>query len=169
MEASLADYLADYLARYPRVLRTGTAVTSAWWRWGAHDVRLHRLPAPDAPVVTVLLHGAGGHGAMLAPFGRLIDGRAEVVAPDLPGYGETRVGGPVDHAGWIACVADLVRAQTRPVVLLGASLGGMLAYDVAATVGPAVRHVVATCLLDPATCAAPSPGGRWSASTARHC
>jgi len=156
----------DYLARYPAVLRSGAPVTAGWWRWGPHDVRLHRLAAPDAPVVAVLLHGAGGHGAMLAPFGRLADGRAEVIAPDLPGYGETRVGGPVEHATWVACVADLVRAQSRPVVLLGASMGGMLAYDVAATVGAdpgpgRVAAVVATCLLDPSDRRVRRAVARW--------
>jgi alpha-beta hydrolase superfamily lysophospholipase len=139
----------DYTAHYPPALRGGPPVTREWWRWGAHDVRLHRLPAPDAPAVAILLHGAGGHGAMLAPYGRLADGRAEVVAPDLPGYGDTRVGGPVTWSDWIACVADLVRSQQKPVVLVGASLGGMLAYEVAATAGDTVRHVVATCLADP--------------------
>jgi len=151
----------DYLAHYPAELRGGPAPVGEWWRWGPHDVRLHRLPAPDAPVVAIVLHGAGGHGAMLLPYGRLADGRAEVIAPDLPGYGDTRVGGPVTWSDWIACVADLVRAQQRPVALLGASLGGMLAVDAAATVGPTVRHVVATCLADPSDRRVRRAAARW--------
>ncbi|GAA4902794.1 alpha-beta hydrolase superfamily lysophospholipase [Actinomycetospora succinea] len=151
----------DYTAHYPPELRDGPATTGEWWRWGAHDVRLHRLPAPDAAAVVILLHGAGGHGAMLLPYGRLVDGRAEVIAPDLPGYGDTRVGGPVTWSDWIACVADLVRGQQRPVVLVGASLGGMLAYEVAASVGSAVRHVVATCLADPSDRRVRRAAARW--------
>lgn len=151
----------DYTAHFPAELREGPAPSGEWWRWGPHDVRLHRLPAPDARVVAILLHGAGGHGAMLAPYGRLADGRAEVVAPDLPGYGDTRVGGAVTWSDWIACVADLVRAQTRPVVLIGASLGGMLAYEAAASVGDSVRHVVATCLADPSDRRVRRAAARW--------
>jgi alpha-beta hydrolase superfamily lysophospholipase len=78
----------------------------------------------------------------------------EVVVPDLPGYGRTRVrsGQHVRYSDWVDCIADLVRAERagdpRPLVLLGASMGGMLAYEAAARTGLA-DAVGAICLLDP--------------------
>jgi thioesterase domain-containing protein len=52
----------------------------------------------------------------------------------------------------VDCVVDLVRAvraeDPRPLVLAGASMGGMLAYAAAARTGM-VDALAATCLLDP--------------------
>lgn len=115
-------------------------------------MHVDRLEASDARFVAVLVHGAGGYGRMLAPFANLIGNtRAEVVAPDLPGYGLTRTDDPVDYGMWAECVAGLVEVERqrsgRPVVLFGASMGGMVAYDVAATAG--ASGLIVTCLLDP--------------------
>ncbi|MFF0721632.1 alpha/beta hydrolase [Micromonospora sp. NPDC003816] len=145
----------DYQRFYPTWLRSDVddAPAEEWWRWRGLDVHLDRLAAPDAPVKLLLLHGAGGYGRMLAPYARMLAHLApvEVLAPDLPGYGLTRGDRPVAYPEWIDCVADLVAAEQardgRPVFLLGASMGGMLAYSVAATVD--VAGLVVTCLLDP--------------------
>lgn len=123
---------------------------------GGTTLHLHRHPAPDEAVATVVaLHGAGGHGRMLSSIGVLAQQLgAESVAPDLPGYGHTVVEDPagVRYEDWVDAVAALVdrRPAERPVVLVGASMGGRLALDVAHRLGPGrVRCVVATCLLDP--------------------
>ncbi|WP_434739524.1 alpha/beta hydrolase [Micromonospora sp. SH-82] len=139
---------------YPPSLRHGDDdPVEQWWRWRDVDVHLDRFPAPDAEATLVLLHGAGGYGRMLAPYARLLR-RAEsveVVAPDLPGYGLTRTDTAVSYPDWLDCVTDLVAAERsrahRPVFLLGASMGGMLAYQAAARGG--VAGLVVTCLLDP--------------------
>ena len=52
-------------------------------------------------------------------------------------------------------------ADPRPLVLLGASMGGLLAYEVAARTGE-VAAVLATCLLDPADPVARAAGVRWA-------
>ncbi|MER7334189.1 MULTISPECIES: alpha/beta hydrolase [unclassified Micromonospora] len=145
-----------YQRFYPAQLRV-TAVNAPaeeWWRWRGRAVHLDRLAAPDAPAKLVLLHGAGGYGRMLAPYARLLTRTTplEVVAPDLLGYGLSRTDKrPVSYQEWIDCVADLVVAEKardgRPVFLLGASMGGMLAYSVAAHGD--VAGLVVTCLLDP--------------------
>jgi len=57
----------------------------------------------------------------------------------------------VRYPDWVALLTDLVTAERaadpRPLILFGASMGGMLAYEVAARTGQ-VAAVVATCLLD---------------------
>ncbi|GIJ79172.1 Lysophospholipase, alpha-beta hydrolase superfamily [Micromonospora phaseoli] len=146
----------DYQAFYPPGLRCDldNAPTEEWWRWRGTDIHLDRLAAPEAPTKVVLLHGAGGYGRMLAPYARLLarESPVEVLAPDLIGYGLTSAGNrPVSYQEWIDCVTDLVAAEQardgRPVFLFGASIGGMLAYSVAA--GGNLAGLVVTCLLDP--------------------
>lgn len=122
------------------------------WRW--HDIAVHvdRLPAPDAPLKLLLLHGVGGYGRIVlgfgAPFGPHL---CEVVAPDLPGYGLTPLTrGPLLFSTWTSCVHDLIerelRRDGRPVVVFGLSLGGMVAYHVACT--EPLQGLIATALLD---------------------
>ncbi len=120
-------------------------------------LHVHRHPAPAEPTATVIvLHGGGGHGRMLAPLGVLAQHvGAEALAPDLPGYGHTVVPDPraVRYEDWVDAVAHLATRSAepgRPLILVGASMGGRLALDIAHRLGPdAVRAVVATCLLDP--------------------
>ncbi|GAA10840.1 hypothetical protein GOALK_015_00100 [Gordonia alkanivorans NBRC 16433] len=118
------------------------------------DVHILRASRPAAPLRVLLLHGGGGHSALVWPLGAVLAGEGyDVLAPDLPQYGRTRVADPgrVRYRDWIDLVGDLIAAETerdpRPIVVFGASLGGMLGYDVAAR-GARVAAVVATCFLD---------------------
>lgn len=142
----------DYLQFFPaRVRDSGPPpVVSQWRRWRGMDVHVHRAGDPSAPVKLVVLHGAGGHGRMLLPYTGLL-GPVEVTAPDMPGYGLTRTSGrPVDYAAWVDLAADLVAGERdrdgRPVIVLGASIGGMLAYSAVARTG--ADGLAVTCLLD---------------------
>lgn len=119
-------------------------------------VHIARAGSPAAAVRVLALHGAGGHAGLMWPFAALAAAEGvEVMVPDLPLYGDTLVADPgrVRYRDWVDLLADLVVAQTvsdpRPLIVFGASLGGLLAYETAARTG-AVAHVVATCLLDPA-------------------
>lgn len=108
---------------------------------------------PEAAARVVLIHGAGGHSAALWPIASLISPeQVELAAVDLPLYGETTTADPsaVRYGDWVDLLCDLVDAEKdgRPLILLGASLGGMLAYEAAARTGLA-SAVIATCLLDP--------------------
>lgn len=101
----------------------------------------------------LLVHGAGGHSGALWPIAALVASRGiDVSAVDLPLYGRTTSPDPaaVRYDAWVDLLVDLVEAERdhRPLVLLGASIGGLLAYEVA-TRSPYVSAVAATCLLDP--------------------
>lgn len=117
-------------------------------------LHLDRHGPPDAGLTVILVHGAGGYGRMFAPLAqRLAVAGHEVLAPDLPGYGLS--GGPwtqVDYAAWKRTLLALIEAEharrPRPIVLLGASIGGYLAYLVAAE-SPWVRGLAVTTLADP--------------------
>ena len=92
---------------------------------------------------------------MLWPMlGRLASRGIDVTALDLPLYGDTRSPRPraVRYADWVSLAADFVNDERsrdpRPIVIVGASMGGMLAYETAQRTGE-VAHVVATCLFDP--------------------
>lgn len=159
---------AQYLRFLPARYRTEAIVepTSTWWSWGGHQVHIARVPAPEAPVRVLAVHGVGGHAGLVWPLATSVAGDAEVLAVDLPLYGQTRTSesGMVRYPHWIDLLSELVRGERehdeRPLVLFGASMGGMLSYEVAARTGQ-VDHVVATCLLDPSDPQARAAGARW--------
>ncbi len=141
--------------RYAGLIRPPSVrapVASSVWRWDDADVHLLRLGRPDAPVRVVLLHGAGGNAAALRPVAEHVAALGvHVTVPDLPGYGRTRARDRrVRYGHWQRMTADLLRAEDddRPLVLMGASMGGLLAYEAAEVTGLAAA-VIATCLLDP--------------------
>lgn len=147
--------MIEYAAFLPaaRRGRAELAPASTWWRWRGHEVHVLRRAAERAPVRVLLVHGAGGHAAALWPVASLLPAeRVDLAAVDLPLYGRTTSADPaaVRYADWVALLRDLVAAEDdgRPLVLLGASIGGMVAHEVAATTDR-VAAVVATCLLDP--------------------
>ncbi|WP_404289636.1 alpha/beta hydrolase [Glutamicibacter arilaitensis] len=126
---------------------------SQWWPWRKHLVHLLRLRDVDAPVRLIVVHGAGAHGGALWPIASLLAGRGiDMTAVDLPLYGRTATEsrGTVKYEDWICLLVDLIAVEDdgRPVILLGASIGGMLTVEAAAR-SHLVAAVVATCLLDP--------------------
>lgn len=116
-----------------------------------HYVRLDEWAAAgDCKGTVVLVHGGGGNGRILAPFAEPISQHGwKVIAPDLPGFGLTKPAPDFDwdYAEWPCVVQEIADAQTGPVVLIGASLGGMTAVF-AAQQSERVVGVVATTLLD---------------------
>jgi alpha-beta hydrolase superfamily lysophospholipase len=116
-----------------------------------HEVRIDEWAASGPCCGTVILvHGGGGNGRILAPFAEPVAALGwRVLAPDLPGFGLTRPSPAFDwdYAEWPRVIAALADAQTGPVVLLGASIGGLTAVF-AAQQSNNVAGVVATTLLD---------------------
>ncbi|MBF6434815.1 alpha/beta hydrolase [Nocardia cyriacigeorgica] len=163
----------DY-RRYDQFLPAGyraeslTAPESTWWSWRGHRVHVARARVPEASVRVLAVHGAGGHAGLVWPIAALAaQAGVDTMAIDMPLYGDTVVPDPhsVRYTDWIELLCEFVCAETasdpRPLIVFGASMGGMLAYEVAARTG-AVAHVVATCLLDPADPAARRAAVRWS-------
>lgn len=131
-----------------------TRPVSTWWPWRGHTVHIARAPVPDASVRVMIVHGGGGYSGALWPGASVASGEGvEVLAPDLPLYGDTVEPDPagVRYDDWVRLLCDLVNAERaadpRPLILFGASMGGMLAYEVAARTGQ-ISAVMATCLLD---------------------
>jgi alpha-beta hydrolase superfamily lysophospholipase len=164
MRRLYADPDVDHWRQYQRFLPESLRTTpdrlpvEEWWTWRSADIHLDRYEvpkeAPTAPFTVILVHGGGGCGRLLAPYGQMLQRHGyEVVAPDLPGYGLS-VAPPelFSYHAWVACVADLAAAEHRrtgrPVVLFGMSVGGYLAY-LAAAKGRLAAGVIATTLADP--------------------
>jgi len=122
--------------------------------WDGLALHLDHYETADAKAVIVGLHGGGGYGRMLAPIGLFARRLGfNAVLPDLPGYGLSRVPRRrFRYDTWVACAHDLIASESRrsglPVIALGASMGGMLAYDAAAAGAP-LAGIVATTLIDP--------------------
>lgn len=145
----------QYQSFFPEALRCTPESTprEQWWRWRGIDVHLDRMPAPEAAFKIIVLHGVGAYGRVMAPAAVLARRYGyETVAPDLPGYGLTQVPRRrMEYRLWIDCVCDLIEAEQarddRPIVLFGVSLGGLLAYQVAAR-SRRVAGLIATTLAD---------------------
>lgn len=147
------------MVRYTNILATRFGITlpeapeESARPFRGHTVHIDRhKPVGAFRGTVVLIHGAGGHGRLLAPFALpcVAEGFV-VIAPDLPGYGLTRVraGAIPSYAEWIELLIELVQeaATHGPVVLFGLSVGGLTACRVAER-ACAVNGVIATTLVE---------------------
>ena len=132
-----------------------TTAPLAHLRWDSHS-------AAPGPLV-VLLHGVGGgreawgatgsgSGAALAAAG------FTAVAVDFPRYGLSSPVQPYDLAGMAAAVAQLIdQLGMGPALLVGHSMGGRVAQELAARTPQAVGGLV----LASTSPAFGKPGGDW--------
>ena len=104
---------------------------------------------PDGAPLLVGVHGLGGSHLNWAAVAPLLVGRSRLVAVDLLGHGRTPVAGrtpDVDgHVDLLAAFAAEV--SDRPVILMGNSLGGLVAALCASTAPDRVAGLI---LVDPA-------------------
>lgn len=126
-----------------------------YWQWSDFDIHLDRMKNPNSPVKVIVLHGAGGNGRVIGLFGNFLhDQGYEYIAPDLIGYGLTKnpKNKNIDYSVWVDSISDLIDAEllkdSRPIVLFGLSVGGMLAYQVAVK-NKKVKGIMVTTLADP--------------------
>jgi pimeloyl-ACP methyl ester carboxylesterase len=88
-------------------------------------------PATGKPVL--LLHGGGVAGWMWTSLRQDLETSHRVLVPDLPGHGESAGEPYLSHAATIEALAQLlVAGNTRPVAVIGFSLGAQLAIELAA-------------------------------------
>lgn len=103
------------------------------------DLFVRVYPCDEPAYVLLLVHGTAGHGGCYDDFARSAAGRgASVWAPDLRGHGESGgARGNFTMEGFLAdvdAVAMLAAERTGlPVVLLGASQGGEVAFHALAS------------------------------------
>jgi pimeloyl-ACP methyl ester carboxylesterase len=124
----LGGHRWSYLdAGRPRPVRAATRKTGA-------------LPAPDKPVV-VLVHGFTGSKENWLPLMREMAGEHRLIAPDLPGWGETErktaadygASAQVEHlARFLRALPAIVGREGPPALLVGHSMGGQIAGLLAA-------------------------------------
>lgn len=104
-------------------------------------------PSPVAPVA-LLIHGIGGTGdSWYRMAAHLTELGYQVIAPDLTGHGDSDRAPRYSVDRWVADVLETIKAYPLPTLLVGHSLGGLVAAGVANRLGVAPKHVV---LIDPA-------------------
>lgn len=104
----------------------------------------------------LLVHGIGGSRRSFDPITEVLARDREIIAPDLPGFGETP---PLEGTPTIAALADaleafLVEHGLEGVDCVGSSMGARLVLELARR-----KKVGATVALD--------PGGFWTAREAK--
>ncbi len=123
---------------------------------GEHLLHVRRTPAldPQAPLEPALaVHGLGGSARNWTDVSALLRHRLEFAAVDLPGFGESPPpqNGDLSVAGHVRAVLAVLTAEAeragQPVHLLGSSLGGVVATEVAAARPDLVRTLT---LISPA-------------------
>ena len=126
-------------------------MTSGVWADGVchvNGLEIHYLRTGGSKQPLIALHGLMGSGECLLPLARGLETDFDVILPDARGHGGTSA----PETGYLyedlaADVIGLIRALNLDTpVLIGHSMGGMIAAIVAARLGPALKSVV---LIDP--------------------
>jgi pimeloyl-ACP methyl ester carboxylesterase len=127
-------------------------------------VRAFRTPdLPDGPAI-VLLHGGSFDSARLSwePMWSRLAPTAQLVAPDLPGYGASVLGATrptlTGYRDWLLTFLDACELHT--VVIVGLSMGGGIALQTALD---APDRISALVLCAPYGVSERTPGGRAGA------
>jgi 3-oxoadipate enol-lactonase len=95
---------------------------------------LPHFKSQGAGPAVLMLHGIGGNHAAFGPQMHTLSAAGyQAVAWDMPGYGDSESINPYSFAGLAdACIRLMEHLQAGPVILLGHSMGGMVAQEVIA-------------------------------------
>jgi len=120
----------------------------------AGSLSTNYVEGPPSGLPLVLLHGLTGRWQSFNPIIPLLGWRWHLYGPDFRGHGRSgRAAGDYRLVDYGADTARFVRGVVRePAVLLGWSLGALVAVEVAAQARDAVRAIV---LIDPPLGVAP--------------
>ncbi len=120
-----------------------------------YEIHLDRYVKKDAKCKIILIHGGGGNGRILGTLAVGLENLGcEWIAPDLPGFGLTKIPANksyVPYEDWILVLNELIQKENKTnqkIILFGLSIGGMLAYHTAAYRGE-VDGLIATTFVDP--------------------
>lgn len=113
---------------------TAVLPSSQEWDLGDRTLAVRRIPAPGRPTL-VMVHGLGGSSLNWIPLMQRLSGEVDLVALDLPGFGESpppRDGDytPSGHGRAVAALIGRLGID-GPVHLMGNSLGGAVSVQVA--------------------------------------
>jgi 3-oxoadipate enol-lactonase len=132
-----------------------------------------KLPAFDVQgqgdVAVLLLHGIGGGRSIWADAASgtasaIAGAGCRAVAVDLPGYGDSAALGPPDMDAMVGAVDALITHLAPPqVVLLGHSMGGMVAQELVARHATSAPQRVHGLVLACTSASFGKPDGDWQA------
>ncbi len=113
-------------------------------------LRVHDVgrPAPAASMVmgqgptVVLVHGLGGSAGHWLPCARLLARDHRVVLVDLPGHGDSAMPEPFSLERAVQALDGVLEQERGPVVLVGHSVGGLVAAQEALDHPERVRALV---------------------------
>ena len=125
------------------------------WEWQDNLIHLDTYRNPRAKAKVILFHGVGTNGRQMTTIiGKpLADDGFEVIALDMPLYGETAVNRKqtITFSDWVECGNDYLNYEftrdDRPIFLYGLSAGGMETYFVAAK-NRKVKGIIGMTFLD---------------------
>lgn len=136
-------------------LTEDTMPNEEYWEWKGNRIHLDIYRNPNAKAKVILFHGVGTNGRQMTTIighPLALDG-FEVIAIDMPIYGETMVNEDmlIGFSDWVQCGSDYVDFElsrdSRPIFLYGLSAGGMETYFVAAK-NRKVKGIIGMTFLD---------------------
>ena len=136
-------------------LTENTMPIEEYWDWKGNKIHLDIYRNPNAKAKIILFHGVGTNGRQMTTIigHPLAEDGFEVIAIDMPIYGETIVNEDmlITFSDWVECGSDYVdyelKRDDRPIFLYGLSVGGMETYFVAAK-NKKVKGIIGMTFLD---------------------